>query len=126
MRTVKTPGAERVRLKRAYDKVSGSGGHRILVDRIWPRGVARGDLRVDEWLKDIAPSTKLRQWFGHDPDKWDEFKKRYFQELADKAEAVERLRTQMKQHPVTFVYSAKDRQFNNAVALKEYLENHGG
>ncbi|MEJ2702752.1 MAG: DUF488 domain-containing protein [Sedimentisphaerales bacterium] len=125
MRTAKTLRAEQVRLKRAYDGVSGDDGYRILVDRVWPRGVSKRDLRVDEWLKDIAPSTELRKWFGHDPGKWDEFRKRYFQELTDKEEVVEAVRDKMRHHRVTFVYSAKDREFNNAVALKEYLENRG-
>ena len=125
MTTVKTPKGERVRLKRAYDGPSRNDGYRILVDRLWPRGVAKDDLQVDLWLKDIAPSTQLRKWFGHEPGKWDEFRKRYFQELTDKEEAVEGVRDKMKHHRVTFVYSARDREFNNAVALKEYVEDHG-
>ena len=119
------PGAERVKLKRAYDKPSDKDGYRILVDRIWPRGASKEKLKIDDWAKDVAPSTELRKWFGHDPDKWDEFKKRYFRELKKKKEIVDRIRAQMKHHFVTFVFSAKDEKFNNAVALKEYLENHG-
>jgi uncharacterized protein YeaO (DUF488 family) len=119
------PGAERVKLKRAYDMPSDKDGYRILVDRIWPRGASKEKLKIDDWAKDVAPSTELRKWFGHDPDKWDEFKKRYFRELKKKKEIVDRIRAQMKHHFVTFVFSAKDEKFNNAVALKEYLENHG-
>jgi uncharacterized protein YeaO (DUF488 family) len=119
------PEAERVKLKRAYDKPTDDDGYRILVDRIWPRGASKEKLKIGDWAKDVAPSTELRKWFGHDPDKWDEFKRRYFRELNNKKEMVDEIRAQMKHHVVTFVFSAKDEKFNNAVALKEYLEDHG-
>ena len=115
---------KRIKLKRAYDKPSDKDGSRILVDRIWPRGISKDNIQIDDWLKDIAPSTKLRKWFGHDPEKWNEFKKRYFQELINKQEIVDTIRNQMKNRHVTLVYSAKDQEFNNATALKEYIENH--
>lgn len=109
-------------LKRAYDPPAKSDGRRILVDRMWPRGVAKDDLRIDAWLKDLAPSTELRKWFGHDPTKWDEFRKRYARELEQHADALEELvETALAGH-VTLVFSAKDIAHNNAVALKEHLE----
>ena len=110
-----------IRLKRAYDAPSEDDGNRLLVDRIWPRGIGREDARIDEWLKEIAPSDQLRRWFGHDPDKWDEFKKRYFRELDNRPEAVRSLAKRATEGPLTIVFAAKDVEHNNAVALKEYL-----
>lgn len=110
-------------LKRAYDVPAASDGHRILVDRIWPRGIAKADLRIDVWLKDLAPSDSLRKWFGHDPKKWGEFKKRYAGELEQHAEALEQLVEIAKSRHVTLVFGAKDTEHNNAVALKEELEH---
>jgi uncharacterized protein YeaO (DUF488 family) len=112
-----------IKLKRAYDKPSAEDGYRILVDRIWPRGVSKQDVKVEQWLKDIAPSKELRKWFKHDPEKWSEFKKRYFNELKSKSKAVEELMQIAKEQAVTLVYAAKDKEYNNAVALKEYIEN---
>jgi uncharacterized protein YeaO (DUF488 family) len=109
-------------LKRAYDPPAKSDGRRILVDRIWPRGIAKDDLRIDAWLKDVAPSTGLRKWFGHDPAKWDEFKKRYARELEQRPEALEELLEKARAGHVTLVFGAKDIEHNNAVALKEILE----
>jgi uncharacterized protein YeaO (DUF488 family) len=109
-------------LKRAYDPPAKSDGRRMLVDRVWPRGIARDDLRIDAWLKDLAPSTGLRKWFGHDPAKWDEFKKRYARELEQRAGALEELVAQARAGHVTLVFGAKDTEHNNAVALKEHLE----
>jgi uncharacterized protein YeaO (DUF488 family) len=109
-------------LKRAYDPPAKSDGRRILVDRIWPRGIAKDDLRIDAWLKDVAPSTGLRKWFGHDPAKWDEFKKRYARELEQRPEALEELLEKAGAGHVTLVFGAKDIEHNNAVALKEILE----
>lgn len=102
----------RIKVKRAYEAPGRSDGHRILVDRIWPRGASKDDLRLDGWVKEIAPSTELRRWFGHEPAKWDAFKKRYFQSLLARTRAER----------VTLVFGAKDSRHNNAVALKEYLE----
>ena len=111
-----------IKLKRAYETPEPADGFRILVDRLWPRGVPKNSARIDLWLKDIAPSTLLRKWFGHDPSRWAEFRHRYFRELDKTPEAVEQLREQVRHGNVTLVYGAKDQQYNNAVALKEYLE----
>jgi uncharacterized protein YeaO (DUF488 family) len=108
-------------LKRVYDPPANSDGRRILVDRIWPRGITKADLQIDAWLKDLAPSTELRKWFGHDPAKWDEFRKRYAGELEQRSEALEELVDKARAGHVTLVFSAKDTQHNNAVVLKEHL-----
>ena len=113
-------------LKRAYDPPAASDGLRILVDRVWPRGMRRDALQVDAWLKDLAPSTKLRKWFAHDPKKWHEFKKRYARELEQRADAVKQLVARAKAGHVTLVFGAKDVEHNNAVALKEYLQRRLG
>ncbi|HEY4255919.1 MAG TPA: DUF488 domain-containing protein [Candidatus Udaeobacter sp.] len=110
-----------IRLKRVYDKPAKSDGYRVLVDRLWPRGVKKNQARIDQWLKDIAPSTKLRKWFGHDPSRWKEFKKRYAAELDDQRDQVEQLARAAKKRTVTLLFGAKDTEHNNAVALKEYL-----
>jgi uncharacterized protein YeaO (DUF488 family) len=111
-----------VQLKRAYEPPAGRDGFRILVDRIWPRGISKDSARIDLWLKDIAPSTGLRRWFGHGPEKWTEFRERYFRELEKNPELAAELEEQLGRHSVTFVYAAKDEQHNNAVALRDYLE----
>jgi uncharacterized protein YeaO (DUF488 family) len=113
-----------VRLKRAYDAPAKSDGRRVLVDRLWPRGVSKDELQLDDWLKEVAPSTGLRKWFGHDPAKWGAFKDRYFRELDEQSEAVERLLARGRGGTVTLVFGAKDVHHNDAVALKEYLERH--
>lgn len=109
-------------LKRAYDQPGPQDGTRVLVDRLWPRGVKKKDAHIDVWLKDIAPSDDLRKWFGHDPDKWDEFKKRYAGELKANEDAVKELRDLVEQGRVTLIYGAKDERYNNAVVLKQYME----
>ncbi len=109
-------------LKRAYDPPAKSDGRRILVDRVWPRGIAKDDLQIEAWLKDLAPSTELRKWFGHDPTKWNEFRKRYARELEQHSDALEELVEEARAGHVTLVYSAKDTEHNNAVALREHLE----
>lgn len=114
-----------IQLKRAYEKPGRNDGQRVLVDRVWPRGVRKEDARIDDWAKELAPSTALRNWFGHDPEKWDEFKRRYFRELAGQPERVEDLRARADGHRLTLVFGAKDERHNNAVALKEYLEKGG-
>lgn len=111
-----------VQLKRAYESQSESDGYRVLVDRLWPRGVSKQDAKIDLWLKEIAPSNDLRKWFGHDPAKWDEFRKRYAQELDNSPEIVKQLSNLVEEQPVTLIYGAKNEQFNQAVALKEYLD----
>lgn len=110
-------------LKRAYEPPEPSDGFRILVDRLWPRGVAKESAQIDLWLKEIAPSTALRKWFDHDPLKWLEFRDRYLQELRHQPETVEQLVAYLRRGVVTLVYGAKDREHNHAVALKEYLED---
>ena len=110
-----------VRVKRAYDGSATSDGRRVLVDRVWPRGLSKDELRLDEWIKEIAPSTALRQWFGHDPAKWDEFRRRYARELDAHPEAWRPIRAAARKGTVTLVYGARDAEHNNAVALKEYL-----
>jgi uncharacterized protein YeaO (DUF488 family) len=109
-------------LKRAYDAPAKSDGYRVLVDRIWPRGVTKDELQINAWLKDVAPSTALRKWFGHDPRKWDEFRRRYAKELEPHAVALEQLVERARAGRITLVFGAKDAEHNNAVALKEHLE----
>lgn len=111
-----------IALKRAYDPAAPGDGRRILVDRVWPRGVTKDDLRIDVWRKDLAPSTGLRKWFGHDPKKWDVFKERYGRELEQQADALEQLLAQARAGQITLVFGARDTEHNNAVALKEHLE----
>ena len=113
----------KVHLKRVYEKPTTKDGTRVLVDRVWPRGLKKEDAQIDKWLKDVAPSTELRRWFGHDPERWDEFRERYFRELDDNPDAVGRLMAEVQYGPVTLVFSARDEEHNNAVALKEYLES---
>ena len=111
-----------LKLKRAYEPEARSDGTRILVERLWPRGLSRKTLHIDAWLKDVAPSTGLRQWFSHDPEKWPRFRARYFQELDAKPEAWRPIATAARRGTVTLIYSSRDTTHNNAVALKEYLE----
>ena len=110
-----------IEIARIYDKKQPEG-YRILVDRIWPRGVTKEEARLDLWLKDVAPSSDLRRWFGHDPAKWKEFEKRYFKELNAKQEDTQIILDYAKEKDVVLLYAAKDIKHNNAVALKEYLE----
>jgi uncharacterized protein YeaO (DUF488 family) len=111
-----------IRTKRAYESPAADDGSRFLVDRLWPRGIKKEDLDIVAWLKEAAPSDDLRRWFGHDPDKWDEFQRRYFAELDFRPEALRPIREVAAKGDVTLVYGAKDTQHNNAVALKSYLE----
>jgi uncharacterized protein YeaO (DUF488 family) len=110
-----------IRTKRVYEPADSSDGLRVLVDRVWPRGMTKERIKADLWLKDVAPSTSLRQWFGHDRSRWEAFKARYFAELASKPELVGLLLEQASQGPLTLLYSAHDPQYNQAVALREYL-----
>ena len=110
-----------ISLKRAYEESSLDDGCRILVERLWPRGVKKQDAMIDLWAKAAAPSTDLRRWFGHDPEKWLEFRSRYFTELDSQQEALEEIRERIRSGPVTFVFASREMTFNNAVALKEYL-----
>ena len=110
-----------VQLKRVYDKPVKADGRRLLVDRIWPRGLKKRSARIDKWFKDVAPTTGLRKWFGHDPSRWEEFKRRYFRELDNHRERVQQLARESKKRTITLLFGAKDTEHNNAVALKEYL-----
>jgi uncharacterized protein YeaO (DUF488 family) len=110
-----------VRLKRAYDPPQRNDGRRILVDRLWPRGVSKRDVAIDEWLKDLAPTTELRTWFGHDPDRWDEFRRRYAEEIHGHPELLAHLRKLAREGPVTLVYSARDELHNDAIVLRDVL-----
>jgi uncharacterized protein YeaO (DUF488 family) len=110
-----------IKVKRIYD-VPGDDGFRVLVDRLWPRGMRKEAARIDLWLKEIAPSDGLRTWFGHDPGKWEEFKKRYCLELETKSDLVRLIREKSREGEVTLLCAAKEERFNNAAFLKEYLE----
>ncbi|MCC6139825.1 MAG: DUF488 domain-containing protein [Nitrospira sp.] len=115
----------RIAIKRIYEPVDKSDGYRILVDRLWPRGVSKASAHIDLWLKDIAPSTELRQWFNHDPAKWEEFRRRYQAELKEKTTLLATITEQAKTHPVTLLYSAKDEGQNQAVVLRDFLSKDG-
>jgi len=112
-----------IQTKRIYELSDPSDGTRVLVDGMWPRGVSKDKANIDLWLKEIAPSNRLRKWFSHDPDKWETFQNDYFQELENKPETVHILIKKIREGPVTLVYAAKDKNYNNAVALKNYLQN---
>jgi uncharacterized protein YeaO (DUF488 family) len=111
-----------IKVERIYNNPRGNSTFRILVDRLWPRGLSKDKVKVDLWQKDIAPSNSLRKWFSHDETKWDEFKARYFKELEKNAEFVITIIDRAKEEPITLLYGAKEEKFNNAMALKEYLE----
>jgi uncharacterized protein YeaO (DUF488 family) len=111
-----------IKIKRAYDQASSDDGKRILVDRLWPRGIKKEDAAINEWLRDIAPSNELRKWYSHDPAKWGEFKKRYKMELKDRKGIIDRLREESKKRTITLLFSTKATELNNAVALKEFIE----
>jgi uncharacterized protein YeaO (DUF488 family) len=108
-------------LKRAYEPPTPQDGPRFLVERLWPRGVRKADLRLAGWLKQVAPTPELRRWFGHDPRKWSEFKRRYLDELRANEDALGPLRDASRRGPVTLVYGARDTEHNAAVAIREYL-----
>ena len=108
-------------VKRAYEPAAADDGTRLLVDRLWPRGLSRDKAKVSDWLKDIAPSTALRQWFGHDPKRWPDFQRRYEAELQQHSSELDRIRALAKKQTVTLVYGAHDELHNNAVALRNFL-----
>ena len=112
-----------IKLKRAYDPISRTDGRRFLVERLWPRGLTKAKVHVDAWLKEVGPSTELRRWFGHDPEKWDTFRARYARELNARPEAWRPIVSAARRGPVTLVYSSHDTEHNNAVALKQYLRS---
>ena len=111
-----------IRLKRAYDPVSPSDGTRVLVDRIWPRGLSKAKVKIDAWMGDLGPSTALRTWFAHDPAKWSEFRARYIEELAAKRPLLDQLAPRARGGTLTLVYGARDPLHNQAVVIKEVLE----
>jgi uncharacterized protein YeaO (DUF488 family) len=110
-----------LRIKRVYEAPAKDDGTRVLVDRIWPRGLSKQQAAIDEWMKEIAPSSALRSWFGHDSQRWPEFRERYFKELGSNADTVSRLGALMSDRPVTLLFAARDTERNNAVALAEYI-----
>lgn len=114
-----------IRIKRAYEPPARADGVRILVERLWPRGVSKERAALDLWMKEIAPSPELRTWFAHDPAKWPEFERRYWKELRGNPDAVAALRAGMGRGVVTFVYAARDEEHNGAVALRAFLEREG-
>ena len=110
-----------VKLKRAYEPPAADDGTRVLIDRLWPRGITKKHAAIDQWMKDIAPSTELRKWFGHDPARWDEFRRRYAHEVRQNTELLDQLRSLARQGPMTLVYSAHDEEHNDAVELRELI-----
>jgi uncharacterized protein YeaO (DUF488 family) len=114
-----------IKIKRIYDPASPEDGLRFLVDRLWPRGLNKSSVKLDGWLKDLAPSDELRKWFGHDPARWQEFQRRYFAELDKIPAARENLQAADRLGTVTLLYAARDLEHNNAIALKSYLDKAG-
>lgn len=117
----KNIAADHIKLKRAYEPPASDDGIRVLIDRLWPRGVKKADVAIDEWMKEIAPSTELRKWFGHDPKRWPEFRRRYKSEVRQHAEQFSRLRNLAQHGRITLVFSAHDEAHNDAVVLKDLL-----
>lgn len=113
--------ASRIRLKRAYETPEPGDGTRILIDRLWPRGVKKSDVKIDRWLRDIAPTAALRRWFGHRRERWPEFRRRYLAELQRQPELVEEILDAARDNPITLVYAARDEAHNDAVVLRELL-----
>ena len=113
--------AYNVNVKRIYDPPAPSDGFRVLVDRLWPRGLSKDAAAFDEWMKDIAPSAELRLWFGHDPARWNEFRQRYAEEVGQHQDLLDDLRKRARHRPITLVYSARDETHNNAVALRNLI-----
>lgn len=113
-----------IQLKRAYDPASRTDGARFLVERLWPRGVKKTSLMIKSWLKEVGPSTELRKWFSHDPAKWDKFRSRYVDELKANPDAWQPIMEAARHGTVTLIYSSRDTEHNNAVALQEFLQQH--
>lgn len=113
--------SENVKLKRAYDPPAAGDGTRVLIDRLWPRGLSKEKAALDQWMKDIAPSTELRKWFNHDPARWDEFRRRYAAEVHRHPDLLEHLRSLARKGTLTLVYSAHDEEHNDAVELRELI-----
>jgi uncharacterized protein YeaO (DUF488 family) len=113
--------AHNVTVKRVYEPPAPNDGFRVLVDRLWPRGLSKDTAAFDEWMKDIAPSAELRRWFGHDPARWNEFRQRYAEEVGQHQDVLDDLRKRARHGPITLVYSARDETHNNAVALRDLI-----
>ncbi|HET6545222.1 MAG TPA: DUF488 family protein [Rhodanobacteraceae bacterium] len=113
--------AGNVAIKRAYERAAGKDGRRILIDRLWPRGVGKADAAIELWMKDIAPSTALRQWFGHEPARWPEFRRRYAAEVRKRPGELAQLRAFAREGPITLIYGAHDQRHNDAVALRDFV-----
>lgn len=114
----------KIELIRAYETIPRDNGHyRVLVDRLWPRGVKKEELDIDVWLKELSPSSELRKWFDHDPERWEEFRKRYFKELGKVEDQVSKMLEDAGKRTILLIYGAKDEEHNQAVALKEWIEN---
>jgi uncharacterized protein YeaO (DUF488 family) len=111
-----------IKVERIYNNPRGNKTFRVLVDRLWPRGLSKANVKVDLWQKDIAPSNSLRKWFSHDENKWNDFKARYFKELEKNSESVNTILDKINEGPITLLYGSKEEKYNNAIALKEYLE----
>lgn len=112
---------DNVKLKRAYEPSAADDGTRILIDRLWPRGITKKRAAIDQWMKDISPSTELRKWFNHDPARWDEFRRRYTREVHKNSDLLDQLRTLARHGPITLVYSAHDEKHNDAVELRKLI-----
>ena len=112
---------DNVKLKRAYEPPAADDGTRILIDRLWPRGITKKLAAIDQWMKGISPSTELRKWFGHDPARWDEFRRRYTREVHKNSDLLDQLRTLARHGPITLVYSAHDEKHNDAVELRKLI-----
>lgn len=121
--TIRSQTLNTLKVKRIYESATDRDGIRVLVDRLWPRGMSKEAAHVDHWLKDISPSSELRTWFGHDPLRWDEFRERYSAELAEQAEQIGFIRELLSEQNVTLLYSARSNKFNNAIALSDYINN---
>jgi uncharacterized protein YeaO (DUF488 family) len=113
--------AANIKLKRSYEPAALDDGRRILVDRLWPRGITKANAQLDQWVKDLAPSSELRRWFAHDPSRWEEFRRRYAEEVRLHSELLEALRALAREGPITLVFSARDEVQNNAVVLRDFL-----
>ena len=113
--------AANVNLKRAYESPAAADGTRVLIDRLWPRGISKEKAALDQWMKDIAPSNQLRKWFGHDPARWNEFRRRYAAELHKNPHLLEQLRSVARDGPITLVYSARDEAYNDAIVLRDLI-----
>jgi len=113
--------AANVKLKRAYESPAAADGTRVLIDRLWPRGISKEKAALDQWMKDIAPSNQLRKWFGHDPARWNEFRRRYAAEVHKNPHLLEQLRSVARDGPITLVYSARDEAYNDAIVLRDLI-----